>query len=462
MKRPLVLSLSLALASLVAAQASDYPVFESDKLPAAEYKARRQRLMQQMGPNSVGVFFTNPEQVRNNDVDFMFRGDSDFLYLTGFEEPDAALVLVPGGVVINGKRTDEVLFCNVTDQMSLTWLGYRMGPANAMKLLGLTHAEQNTRFEGLLAKIASDANATKLFTTQNVAGAGGQRANMIAAFNSWRQGLSLQNQSAEAALSRMREIKSPEEIRILRHVINASSRGHIEAMKATRPEMWEYQVAAIVKYVFEVNGCESTGYPPIVGSGPNSTILHYNTNRRQMKAGDIVCMDTAGEYRGYSADITRSFPVSGKFSPEQRAIYEVVLAATDAGIAACKVGASRGSVDSAINKVLGDGLTRLGVISNPGELRRYYMHGWGHGIGLDVHDPWPADTFQPGMVFTVEPGIYIKEGSPCDRKWWNIGVRIEDDVLITQGGPENLSASCPRTVEEVERTMAQGTVFPDK
>jgi Xaa-Pro aminopeptidase len=241
--------------------------------------------------------------------------------------------------------------------------------------------------------------------------------------------------------------------------VNASVKGHIEAMKATKPDMWEYQVSALVKYVFEVNGCEFYGYPPIVGSGPNSTILHYNTNRRQMKAGEIICMDTAGEYRGYSADVTRSFPVSGRFSPEQKAIYEVVLAATDAGIAACKVGASRNSVTQVINRTLSDGLIRLGVIQNASQLGQYYMHGWGHGIGLDVHDPWPTGTFQPGMTFTVEPGIYIKEGSPCDRKWWNIGIRIEDDILITPNGPENLSAHCPRTVEEVERTMAQASVI---
>jgi Xaa-Pro aminopeptidase len=413
-----------------------------------------------MGPNTIGVFFTNPEQIRNNDVDFMFRGDSDFLYLTGFEEPDAALILVPGGVVIDGKRTDEVLFCNVSDQMSITWLGYRMGPTNAMKLLGIAHAEQNTRFEGLLAKIAADANATKICTTQSVATNRGTLNRMLNAFNSWRQSASLQAQSLEQIIARMREIKSPAEIDIMKHVIGASAKGHIEAMKATRPEMWEYQVAAIVKYVFEVNGCEYTGYPPIVGSGPNSTILHYNTNRRQMRSGDIICMDTAGEYRGYSADITRSFPVNGKFTPEQRAIYEIVLAATDAGITACRPGASRNAVDAVVNRVLAEGLARLGIIANAGELGRYYMHSWGHGIGLDVHDPWPTGTFQPGMMFTVEPGIYIKEGSPCDKKWWNIGIRIEDNILITPNGPENLSASCPRTIDEIERTMALNSSFP--
>ncbi len=457
MKRALCPALFLCLVTLAAAQSSDYPVFESDKLPPAEFKARRQKLMQQMGPGSIGVFFTNPEQVRNNDVDFQFRADSDFLYLTGFEEPDAALILIPGGTVLDGRRVEEVLFCNVTDQMSITWLGYRMGPANAMRLLGMGHAEQNTKFGAVLDQLAR--GATKLFTTQTPASTGGQSVRMQSAFNTWRQGSGLQATSAESQLSRMREIKSAEEIKVLRHVVNASSKGHIEAMKATRPEMREYEVAAIVKYIFEVNGCEYQGYPPIVGSGPNSTILHYNTNRRLMKSGDIICMDTAGEYRGYSADVTRSFPVNGKFSPEQKAIYEVVLAATDAGIAACKPGASRGAVTTAINKVLTDGLMKLGVITEAGQLGNYYMHGWGHGIGLDVHDPWPTGTFMAGMAFTVEPGIYIKEGSQCDKKWWNIGGRIEDDILITATGAENLSANCPRTVAEIERTMAMNSAL---
>lgn len=456
MARPLTTFLALAVACAANAQQAQYPVFEPDKLLPSEYRARRQKLMREMGPGSIGVFFTNPEMVRNNDVDFLFRADSDFLYLTGFEEPDAALILIPGGAILDGKRVDEVLFCNVANQQSITWLGYRMGPDGAMRLLGIGHALQNTQFQGVVERLGGQG-VTKLYTTETLSATGGTLSQMQTAFNAWRRGTALQAVSAEAPLDRMREIKSDAEIKIMRHVIEASVKGHIEAMKATRPDAWEYQIGAIVKYTFEMNGCEFYGYPPIVGSGPNSTILHYNTNRRQMKAGDIVCMDTAGEYRGYSADVTRSFPVSGTFTPDQRAIYEIVLEATDAGIAACRVGANKGAVTNAVNNALIAGLTRLGIISARNELNRYYMHGWGHGIGLDVHDPWPGGTFQPGMMFTVEPGIYIKEGSPCDKKWWNIGIRIEDDVLITPGGPVNLSANCPRTVAEIERTMAMSS-----
>lgn len=454
-----VTSIFGSVLALLAWGQSTYPVFETEgKLPVAEYRARRVKLMEQMGQGSIGVFFTNPEQVRNNDVDFLFRADSDFLYLTGFEEPDAALVLIPGGVLIDGKKVDEVLFCNVTDRMSITWLGYRMGPENVTKLLGMASAQQNTSFQATLERVATLSGATKVFTTQTPPGTG-QSARMQSSFAQWRASSGAQSQDAGNALARMREIKSAEEIKLLRHAVDASVKGHIEAMKATRPDRWEYQVAAVVKFVFEMNGCEFYGYPPIVGSGPNSTILHYESNRKQMKAGEIVCMDTAGEYRGYTADVTRSFPVNGKFSPEQRAIYEIVLAATDKGIAACQVGASRNTVTQIVSRTLGDGLIRLGVIKSQNELGQYFMHGWGHGIGLDVHDPWVSGTFQPGMTFTVEPGIYIKEGSPCDKKWWNIGIRIEDNILITPNGPENMSAKAPRTIEEVERTMAQNSTL---
>ena len=196
------------------------------------------------------------------------------------------------------------------------------------------------------------------------------------------------------------------------------------------------------------------GYNSIVGSGPDSCTLHYETNRRTTYPGEIVCMDVAGEYHGYSADVTRSFPVSGTFSKEQRAIYDLVLAAQDAGIAACKPGASFGATHQAASKVLREGMMRLGIIKGENELGRYFMHGTSHTIGLDVHDSG-IGMLQPGVCLTVEPGIYIPAGSPCDKKWWNIGVRIEDDILVTEAGPVNLSAGAPRGAAQIEALMKQ-------
>jgi Xaa-Pro aminopeptidase len=195
-----------------------------------------------------------------------------------------------------------------------------------------------------------------------------------------------------------------------------------------------------------------------VGSGPNSCILHYEADRRLMNAGDMVCMDVAGEYHGYSADVTRSFPVNGKFTPEQRTIYELVLAAQDAGIKACVAGAPFGSADQVARKIIGDGLVRLGIISDPKQSGRYFMHGTSHYIGLDVHDAHGDNTLREGAALTVEPGIYIKAGSPCDKKWWNIGVRIEDDILVTSNGPVNMSAGAPRRVEEIEALMKENGI----
>jgi Xaa-Pro aminopeptidase len=218
--------------------------------------------------------------------------------------------------------------------------------------------------------------------------------------------------------------------------------------------MYEYEIDALYRYVFRREGCADIGYEPIVGSGPNATILHYNTNRRRMLDGELLLVDAAGEFMGYSADGTRTFPVNGKFSPEQRAIYEIVLRATDAGIALCRPGATTTQIGNRISEILADGLIALGIIQSRNQLGRYYMHGFGHGIGLDVHDPMPG-TLVPGVVLTVEPGIYIKEGSPCDPKWWNIGIRIEDDIVVTEGDPINLSAGAPRTIADIEKLMQE-------
>jgi Xaa-Pro aminopeptidase len=221
----------------------------------------------------------------------------------------------------------------------------------------------------------------------------------------------------------------------------------------TRPGWYEYQIQAEAEDIFTKNGAEYTAYPCIVGSGPNSTILHYETNRRQTQAGDFIEMDMGAEYHGYCADVTRSFPVSGTFTPEQRAIYSLVLEAQDSGIAACKVGAPFWSAHRVAVRVISVGLRRLGITNDSADYRKYFMHGTSHYLGLDVHDAGTYSPLTPGNVLTVEPGIYVAAGSPCDKKWWNIGCRIEDDILITADGPEILSRNSPRTIPELERLM---------
>ncbi|MEO5571134.1 MAG: M24B family metallopeptidase, partial [Bacteroidia bacterium] len=257
----------------------------------------------------------------------------------------------------------------------------------------------------------------------------------------------------------LREIKTGEELLLLEKAIGITCTGFIEALKAAEPGMTEYQLQAINEYCWNRAGSEYAGYPSIVGGGENSCVLHYETNRKKLVQGDMLVMDMGAEYHGYTADVTRSFPVNGKFSSEQKAIYQLVYDAQKAGIEMCKPGNGFQDPHRAASKVLLDGLKKLGIIKKDDELQNYFMHGTSHYLGLDVHDPGTYGDLKPNSVITVEPGIYIKEGSDCDKKWWDIGVRIEDDVLITNDGHRVLSDCVPKTVEEIEKLMAEKSLF---
>lgn len=447
----------LCLAAASFGQKISYPVFETDKIPIGQLKARRDAVKAKLGPGGVGIFFTNPVRNRNNDCDFRFRGDSNFLYLTGFEEPDSALILAPDGFVFDGQKVTELLVVNESDPFSITWLGYRMGSQDAKSLLGMEAVTSNSRFaDGLKALEAIPKLHIWGFSVPP--DPSGKVEQMITSATQWQSKLKLPVEpqgGLSTMLAKLRVKKTPEELELLRHAAQASAMGHREVMRSVHPGMREYEVQALVEYLFARNGCEFPGYSSIVGSGPNSCILHYEDNRRLIQNGDMICMDAAGEYHGYSADVTRSFPSNGKFSPAQKAIYELVLAAQTAGIAQCKAGTRFGAAGSAAEKVITDGLIKLGIMKSARDLRTYLPHGVSHYIGLDVHDSFGDGTLHPGYVLTVEPGIYIRAGSACDPKWWNIGVRIEDDVLVTEHAPEVLSAGAPRTINEIEALMKQ-------
>jgi Xaa-Pro aminopeptidase len=428
----------------------DYPIFETDFIPAAEHAQRRETLRAKMAPGSVTVFFANPEQNRNNDVDFQFRQDSNFLYLTGLNEPNAALLLAKDGVEVDGKKVREILFVEESNPQIATWVGYRMGSAFAQRHLKFDLARSNATFE----KTLEGVRATTRYAPLGGRIPTGTLARMMSAYRTFFEAGSERPSDLGRHVAMMRTMKSPDEIRLLRRAIDASVAGHNAMMKTCTPTMREYELDAVFEFHIRKRGCEYTGYPSIIGSGFNSCILHYNTNRRRAEPGDIICIDAGGEYHGYTADVTRSFPVNGKFSPEQRALYDIVLKAQDAGIAACRAGKPFAGTNSAAQRVIADGLVRLGIIKDPSEVRRYFMHGTSHYLGLDVHDSHGYNELQPNMVLTVEPGIYIKAGSPCDKKWWNIGIRIEDDILVTAGDPINLSVNAPRRAEEIERLMA--------
>jgi len=262
-------------------------------------------------------------------------------------------------------------------------------------------------------------------------------------------------------MASLREKKQAEELRLLKKAIQISAQGQIEVMKALHPAMTEREVQGIHQLVYKKYGAAHEGYPSIVGAGENACVLHYITNDKKDLKNQLILMDLGAEYNGYTADVTRTIPVSGKFSPEQKALYQIVYEAQNAGIQAAQKGASFRAIGEACGAVVKKGLMDLGLIETPEEYRRYLPHGVAHHIGLDVHDPGIYDKLDTDMVITVEPGIYVPEGSPCDTKWWNIGIRIEDDILITEKGPINLSAAAPRAWDAIEKLMAEDSPLDD-
>jgi len=269
----------------------------------------------------------------------------------------------------------------------------------------------------------------------------------------------INTRSLHLIMASLRQIKSDEEIALMRKAITMTCDAQIELMKALKPNMTEYESEAIVEYVFKKNGAEYPGFPSILGGGENSCIIHYNSNRKKLEGKNMLVSDIGAEYHGYTADVTRTLPVDGHFSKEESIIYNIVLKAQQAGIDSCKVGNKFWTPHNAATKIITDELLALGIIEKYYHVQRYFMHGTSHYLGLDVHDLGLNGTLQPGNVITVEPGIYIPEGSDCDPKWWNIGIRIEDDILITEHGPENLSAKAPRKIEEIEALMKMESNF---
>lgn len=282
-----------------------------------------------------------------------------------------------------------------------------------------------------------------------------EKVNLVLASNN------LDSRMISEIMATLRETKTPEELKLLKKAVEISAVGQIEVMKAMHPNMSETEIQGVHEYVYKKYGAEYEGYPSIVGGGNNGCILHYIENNKMEVGNDLVLMDLGAEYHGYTADVTRTIPANGKFSPEQKAIYDIVYRAQEAGIKASAVGAEFQAPGKAALKVVEEGLIKLGVIEEASEARTYFPHGTSHYLGLDVHDQGTYRPFQPNTVITVEPGIYIPEGSDCDKKWWGIAVRIEDDILITDNGPVNLSAMAPRTTEAIEAMMLQPSPLDD-
>ncbi|WP_199102500.1 Xaa-Pro aminopeptidase [Aquitalea sp. ASV11] len=421
---------------------------------------RRTRLMQQMG-EGIAILPTAPEVVRNADSHYPYRADSHFLYLTGFAEPEAVLVLDAGA----GK---SILFCREKNLEREVWEGFRFGPDCAREAFGFDEAYPLSELDIRMPDLLSGQKSL----WWNV----GRQPAFDVRVNGWLDAVRQRYRSGEqppalyhdllVLLDEMRMIKDAGERATLRRAGQISAQGHIQAMRATRPGMMEYQVEAEILHTFIRNGARYPSYESIVAGGANACTLHYAANNARLNDGDLLLIDAGCELNGYAGDITRTFPVNGKFSPAQRDVYEIVLAAELAGIAAVKPGAVWNEPGDAALRILVQGMLDLklldgsvdGVIES-GAFRQFYMHGIGHMIGLDVHDVGQRKqggqwrTYQPGMCTTIEPGLYIRPAPNVPAALHNIGIRIEDDVLVTETGHEVYTADVPKEIDAIEILM---------
>ncbi len=432
--------------------------YDNDKLPSSFHAARRQELRTKMEANSVAVIFANPVRNRSNDVDFQYSQDPNFYYLTGLTEPDAVLLIFKETQKFDSVSTQELIYIQPRNIAAESWTGKRLGVEGVKKELGFGTVLTNVQFSDIKLDFTkfSKVYHSKLWEdVRNGKDDEGDLYSLIKIFNEKSEGAKKTKASFDfqTIMAELREIKTAEEMKVLKKAITISCDAHLDLMRCLDQEMSEYQAQALVEFGFKFNGSEYPGYPTIAGAGENTCILHYISNRKKFVNKDLIVCDAGAEYHGYTADITRTLPVSGKFTDDQKKIYSIVLNAQNAGIKACKKGNNFRDPHNEAVEVIKKGLIELGIINSPNDFMKYFFHGTSHYLGLDVHDPGSYGRLKPGQVITVEPGIYIPEGSPCDKKWWNIGIRIEDDILITEGEPDVLSGKLPKTIEEIEKMM---------
>jgi Xaa-Pro aminopeptidase len=456
-----LISLFLISATCVRAQ-----TYDSDLLNKEFHKNRREALRKLLPDNTCAVFFANPERQRANDTKYLYHQDPDFYYLTGFTEPNALLIIFKKPQTFYDTiTTDELIFVQTRNASEEVWTGKRLGVAGVKKQLGFSSVFYNNQFADFKIDFSSfDKIYHKDFfdDVRDNKDDKGDLYSLIKHFKNKTNDYKRKNTedfTLHGWMATLREIKQPEEIALMRKAIDMTCMAQLEIMKALEPGMKEYQAQAVVEYMFKKEGSEYVGYNSIVGGGENSCILHYETNRKKLDGGDMLVIDAGAEYHGYTADITRTLPVDGKFSEQEKIIYNIVLEAQEAGIKACKAGAEFRASHKAAVAVIQKRLQEYGIIKSANDYMKYFFHGTSHYLGLDVHDAGNYGKLAPGNIITVEPGIYIPSGSDCDPKWWNIGVRIEDDILITSAEPEVLSGKLPKKVEEIEALMKEESLF---
>lgn len=430
-----------------------------------EFAKRRAYLAQQMGAKSIAILPSASIKSRNRDVHFPFRQDSDFHYLSGFNEPESVLVIIPGRA-----HGESILFCRERDPAKEIWDGFIMGPERVNDMTGIDDAFPISDIDDILPGMIEGTD--KVFYSM------GMNAQFDIKVMEWiniirnkvRSGAHPPGEfvALEHALHELRLFKSAAEIKVMTEAAELSAQAHKEAMRVCRPGMYEYQLEATILHVCAQQGARFTAYPSIVGSGDNACILHYIENQSRLKDGDLVLIDAGCEVECYASDITRTFPVSGQFSLEQRSLYQIVLDAQYAAIAAVKPGNHWNHPHEAAVRVTTQGLIHLGLIDAELEdaiekelYKPFYMHRTGHWLGMDVHDVGEYKVggewrmLEPGMVLTVEPGIYVApSNTDVAKKWRGIGIRIEDDVLVTKQGCRVLTKDVPKEIADIENLMA--------
>ena len=420
-------------------------------LPQEEFTERRQKVLAQMQTNSALLLFSEIEKHRNNDCDFPFRQDSYFWYLTGFNEPNAALLLI---------KTEDaekaVVFLRPRDPLLETWNGRRLGVERAPQKLNVDEAYSIDDFKTEFPKLTEKLTALYHVSDRHPWGDKliAESAVKFYAVFDW-----------QPMLSEMRLIKSPNEIRLMQQAGQITALGHIKAMQVTRPNRFEYEIESEILHEFNRHGARFPSYNSIVAGGDNACILHYTENDQPLKDGDLVLIDAGCEFAMYAGDITRTFPVNGQFTQPQREIYELVLKAQKRAIELLVPGNSIKLANDEVIRIKTQGLVDLGILKGDVDklieekaYRQFYMHGLGHWLGLDVHDVGRYDddrsrTLEVGMIITVEPGIYISEEADVPAQYKGIGVRIEDNLLMTEYGNKNLTAAAPKEIDDIENLM---------
>lgn len=451
--------------------------FEPSVFQAAIYRQRRDHLanrIREQSSSGIAILSTAPEQFRNRDSDYPYRHDSDFYYLTGFDEPGATLVLQ-----VDQHSQVAHLFCRSKDPEREIWDGIRLGPEAAPNHLGIDYAYPNTELDHELPKLLADQAALYVRLASSAETDRRIRHWIERVRGQARAGINAPTEfrDIESLVHEMRLFKDPSEIETMRRAAAISAKAHVRAMRNCRPGQREYQIEAELLHEFRHSGAQSVAYNSIVAAGANACILHYRASSAELKSGDLCLIDAGCELDGYASDITRTFPINGTFSGAQRALYDITLAAQNAAVDATKPGNTFMQPHDAAVRVLTQGLLdekllslrQLGSLDNAietGAFRRFYMHRTSHWLGMDVHDvgsyreaapsnaqekPWRV--LQPNMVLTIEPGLYIRPAEDVAEAFWNIGIRIEDDAVVTPSGCELISRGVPVDADEIEMLM---------